>query len=42
MASVGAAAVVSSPGPFGAAAVDASVVGAAVVAASVAAAVVDV
>ena len=41
MASVGAAAVVSSPGPFGAAAVVASVAGAAVVAASVAAAVVD-
>ena len=41
MASVGAAADVSSPGPFDAAAVVASVVGAAVVAASVAAAVVD-
>ena len=41
MASVGAAADVSSPGPFGAAAVVASVAGAAVVAASVAAAVVD-
>ena len=41
MASVGAAADVSSPGPFGAAAVVASVAGAAVVAVSVAAAVVD-
>ena len=41
MASADAAADVSSPGPFGAAVVDASAAGAAVVADSVAAAVVD-